>query len=90
MDIYQCIRAKLDENYQRPRSSSTQTIANFCIELRDDAPVGIRNRTRSTSVQKAVLSYLNNSPRRVGHDTQAGSQVSSRRPSKGTLTVQEF
>ena len=91
MDIYDYIRRKFDDNYQRRRSSSTiRTSSNFGIELRNGLHYDRRDKRRSTSIQQTYIYQFSNSSKRPSTDTVINSQLNSRRPSKAVYNVQEF
>jgi len=75
-EIYDYIRSKLDDSYQRRRSS------NFTMEMRNGPQCDLRNKRRSTSVQQTYTYQLTNTSKRPSTDTLVNSQVNSRRTSR--------
>ncbi|CAF1020753.1 unnamed protein product [Rotaria sordida] len=88
-DVYDYIRAKFDDNYQRRRSSSyAQTNSTFGIEMRNEIQYDRRDKFRSNSIHQTC--HLNNSSKRSSNDTVMSSHLNSRRTSKCVLHMQEL
>jgi len=91
MDIYDYIRRKFDENYQRRRSSGTiPTSSNHGIEMRNGILYDRRDKRRSTSIQQTYIYQFSNSSKRPSSDTIISSQLNSRRASKSAYNMQEL
>ncbi len=89
-DIYEYIRTKFDDDYQRKRPSNRmRTSSNFGIEMRNALHYDRRDTRRSTSVQQTYTYPLGNSSKRASNDTIIASQVNSRRTSRCVFNVQE-
>ena len=90
-DLYDYIRRKFDDNYQRRRASATMRSGSTVgIEMRNGLYYGRRDKRRSTSGQQTYIYQFSNSSKRPSNDTIVSSQVNSRRPSKCVYNVQEF
>ncbi|CAF2415257.1 unnamed protein product [Rotaria sp. Silwood2] len=80
-DIYDYIRAKFDNNYQRSRScSNSQTMSTFGMEMRNEIQYDHRDKLRSNSIQQTY--QLHNSSKRTSNGTISSSHFNSRRASK--------